>query len=104
MIFIELVFDATVDTRQDVADLAGRTAAATQREEGCILYRFSTDLDLPDRFVLTELWENEDRLKAHFQGAPFKSFWDELPAGGSFVSSTAWEGPLSPYIPGNPTE
>jgi quinol monooxygenase YgiN len=102
MIFIELVLDASAETREDVAELAHRTAAATRPEEGCILYRFSTDVEFPNRFVLTELWESEEHLKAHFAGEAFKSFFAELPAGGSFVSSRAWEGALAPYTPPDP--
>ena len=102
MILIELVFDAAPEERENVAGLARRTAAATHREKGCILYRFTTDIDHPARFVLIELWESEEHLRAHFAGEAFKNFWAELPAGGSFVSSTAWEGPLTAYVPPGP--
>jgi quinol monooxygenase YgiN len=102
MILIQLIFDAAPEQRDNVVALARRTTAATQPEEGCVLYRFTTDLDLPHRFILTELWENEDNLKAHFAGEAFKNFWAELPPGGSFVSSTAWQGSLTPYSPPDP--
>ena len=92
MILIELIFETAPVERENVAELARRTTAATQQENGCILYRFTTDLDRPDRFILTELWESEEHLKAHFVGEAFKTFWAELPGGGRFVSSTAWEG------------
>jgi len=104
MIFIELVFDAPADTRDDVVELARRTTAAAHQEKGCILYRFSTDVESPNRFVLTELWDSEADLKAHFSGDAFKRFWAELPAGGNFVGSRAWEGPLAPYSPPSWTE
>ena len=99
MILIELIFDAAPDEREEVAALARRTMAETREEKGCILYRFTIDLDLPHRFILTELWESEEDLKAHFAGNAFRAFWVELPGGGSFVSSTAWQGPLVSYIP-----
>lgn len=57
---------------------------------------------MPNRFVLTELWTGEEELKAHFAGEAFKRFFAELPTGGSFVSSRAWEGPLSSYRPPDP--
>lgn len=104
MILIEVIFDASPDERESVVELAGRTTAATQQEKGCILYRFTTDLDNPNRFILTELWESEEYLKAHFAGEAFKTFWADLPGGGNFVSSTAWEGPLVSYIPPNPAQ
>jgi quinol monooxygenase YgiN len=99
MILIELIFDAAPDVQEEVAALARRTMAETHAEKGCILYRFTIDLDLPQRFILTELWESEEDLKAHFAGKAFKTFWAELPSGGSFVSSTAWQGPLVSYVP-----
>lgn len=99
MILIELIFDAAPDVQEEVAALARRTMAETHAEKGCILYRFTIDLDLPQRFILTELWESEEDLQAHFAGPAFKTFWAELPGGGSFVSSTAWQGPLVSYVP-----
>lgn len=102
MILIELVFAAAADSREDVVELARRTTAATLEENGCIIYRFATDVDEPDRFVLTELWEGEEDLKVHFAGDAFKRFWAELPSGGTFISSKAWQGELAPYTPPNP--
>lgn len=99
MILIELIFDAAPDRRDDVAALARRTMAGTHGEKGCILYRFTSDLDLPHRFILTELWESEEDVQAHFAGHAFTTFWAELPGGGSFVSSTAWQGPLVSSVP-----
>src|SRR5437660_4627315 len=104
MILIELIFDASPGEQDNVAELARRTTTATQQEEGCILYRFTTDLDRPNRFILTELWQSEDYLKAHFAGEAFRNFWADLPGGGSFVSSTAWEGPLVSYVPPRPAQ
>ena len=102
MILIELIFDAAPEHRESVVALARRTMAATRQESGCILYQFSTDLDLQHRFLLTELWESEESLKAHFQGDAFKAFWAELPPGGGVVTSSAWNGPLAPYVPPTP--
>ncbi len=90
MILIELIFDAPPDSYDNVAELARRTTAATNRENGCILYRFTTDLDHPSRFILTELWESEEHLKAHFAGQAFKNFWAELPP--EVTSSAAQHG------------
>ena len=102
MIFIELVLEASAEGRDELVELARRTTAATQREDGCVLYRFSTDVEQPLRFVLTELWDDEEALKAHFKGAPFKNFFAELPSGTRFVGNRAWEGPLAPYSPPDP--
>ena len=94
--------DAAAIQRENVAELARRITAATQQENGRVLYRFTSDLDHPNRFILTELWESEAHLKAHFAGEAFKTFWAELPGGGTFVSSTAWDGPLARYVPPAP--
>lgn len=100
MIFIELVFDVAADVRDEVVALARRTTAATHSEKGWVIYRFSTDVEHPNRFVLTELWESEEDLKVHFAGGAFKRFFAELPtAGGAFVSSRAWKGSLAAYTP-----
>jgi quinol monooxygenase YgiN len=104
MIFIELIFDAAPEVRDEVVSLARRTAAATHQEEGCILYRFTNDIDLPNRFILNELWESEDALITHFRGEACKTFWEELPKGGDIVSSASWKGPLVSYTPPNPVE
>lgn len=102
MILIELVFDVAPERRDEVVALAARTTRATHQERGWVLYRFSTDIELPNRFVLTELWESEEALKAHFAGQAFRSFFAGLPPGGSFVSSRAWQGPLADYTPPTP--
>ncbi len=104
MIFIQMSLDIGPAFREDLIDLAQRTTDATLQEDGCLLYRFTTDLQLTNRFVLTELWESEDALKAHFAGDAFKSFWAEPPPGGGSVSFTGWQGPLVPYEPPTATE
>lgn len=39
--------------------------AATRAEPGNVDYRFSPDLDDPDRFNLIERWEDEEAMNAH---------------------------------------
>jgi quinol monooxygenase YgiN len=46
----------------------------TQREAGCLHYAFSTDLATPNRFQLSELWESEAALEAHFQSPHMAKF------------------------------
>jgi quinol monooxygenase YgiN len=104
MIVIEVVFDARREARDDFIDLARRTMEASRREAGCVLYRFAADLELANRFTLTEVWESEQDLKAHFRGSAFKAFFAELPQAGEFVSYSAWDGPLADYVPPRPEE
>jgi quinol monooxygenase YgiN len=98
-IFIEVVFEASTGRRDDFIQLARRTMSASRREAGCVLYRFTADLEHPDRFLLTELWSDEESLKAHFDGKAFKRFFAELTGRGRVVSNIAWQGPLDPYVP-----
>ena len=98
MILIEVVFEASTDGRDGFAQLARETTHASSRELGCILYRFTVDLNYADRFILTELWETEEHLRAHFDGEAFKHFFAELPALGRLVRSTEWQGPLASYV------
>ena len=104
MILIQMSFDAAPEARDEVIQLTRRVTDATLQEDGCVLYRFTTDLQLTNRFVLTELWESEDALMAHFEGEAFKAFWAELPPGGAPVDFTGWQGPLVPYQPPNVAE
>ena len=103
MIVIEAVFEASSNVRNDFIGLMHRTMAASRLEKGCVLYRFTADLEFPNHFILTELWENEEDLKAHFLGEPFKNFFVELPSKGRSISYVAWRGPLVSYVLPNPT-
>jgi quinol monooxygenase YgiN len=103
MVIIEVVFEAATDARHELIKLMRRTTKMSRREKGCVLYRFTADLEFPNRFILTELWETEKDLKAHFMGEAFKNFFIELQGKGDSVSHVAWQGPLVSYIPPNPT-
>jgi quinol monooxygenase YgiN len=103
MIVIEAVFEASSDARNDFIGLMRRTMAASCLEKGCVLYRFTADLERSDRFILTELWENEEDLKAHFIGEAFKNFFGQKQSKVGSVSYMAWQGPLLSYVPPNPT-
>src|SRR3546814_7251212 len=57
------LFDVTIeakdDRRKEATGLLRRTMAGSQAEEGCLIYRFTADLDDPRLFHLVELWESE---------------------------------------------
>lgn len=46
----------------------------TAKEEGCIVYRFSRDIEFPGKIRIYEEWVSEDALKAHFAMAHMKEF------------------------------
>ena len=50
----------------------------TEKEDGCICYRFYQDLEKPDMFRVYEEWESEDALKAHFNAPHMAVFREAL--------------------------
>jgi quinol monooxygenase YgiN len=51
--------------REDALAAIAAGVTATRQEAGNIDYRFSPDLDDPDRFNLIERWESEEAMNAH---------------------------------------
>ncbi len=47
---------------------------ATEKEEGCLVYRFYSDILNPRRFRVYEEWRDEAALKAHFEAPHMKIF------------------------------
>ena len=46
----------------------------TIKEQGCHHYAYARDLSHPDRFQLSELWEDDDALTAHFGAAHMATY------------------------------
>jgi len=54
--------------KRELAIAAAREMMSeTRKEQGCISYTFSADLEEPGRFRVFEEWENAEALGAHFQ-------------------------------------
>lgn len=70
----------------DTADIGPAKEAAiammeeTAKEDGCITYRFSHDIEYPERFRVYEEWESGEHLKAHFKTAHMARFGKALAA------------------------
>lgn len=66
----------TIDPAQRETALAAiRTAVAATREEpGNLDYRFSPDLDDPNRFNIIERWENEEVMNEHMGSTHLAEF------------------------------
>lgn len=66
----------TIDpAHRDAALAAIRTAVeATRQEHGNLDYRFSPDLDDPNRFNIIERWENEEAMNEHMASANLSDF------------------------------
>jgi len=44
-----------------------RMEIASEAEEGCVSYRFTTEVNNPDKIRLTEIWQSMAALEAHMQ-------------------------------------
>jgi quinol monooxygenase YgiN len=66
----------TIDPAQRDAALAAIAAgvSATRQEVGNLDYRFSPDLDDPNRFNILERWEDEDAMNAHMASSHLAEF------------------------------
>ena len=67
MIAIIGQFDIHLEDASAAAELMLAMMNATVKEEGCLHYAYSRDLSRPNRFQLSELWEDEDALAEHFR-------------------------------------
>ncbi|MDB5687355.1 MAG: hypothetical protein JWR77_1944 [Rhizorhabdus sp.] len=97
MIFLDVQLATTEENRAAFKALLAETMAGSQAEPGCLIYRFTADLENPSLFYLSELWESEGALMDHARGAPFKNFLATLPSCGSVLKSVARSGDLNPY-------
>lgn len=80
MIFIEVVLKAPNEAvLHEMLPTIREAMAATAAEDGCIVYRFTHDIDDPCLLHVTELWESEETLFTHFAGDALKIVMRVLP-------------------------
>lgn len=60
-------FDIHPEDANAAAELMRVMMTETIKEQGCQHYAYSRDLATPNRFQLSELWESNDALAAHFR-------------------------------------
>ena len=60
-------FDIHPEDAAAAAELMRVMMEATIQEPGCRHYAYSRDLSVADRFQLSELWEDDESLAAHFR-------------------------------------
>jgi quinol monooxygenase YgiN len=92
-----IVIAGSVTVKPDQRSQAVRAAiemqTKTRTEAGCLSYRFSSDLEDPNRFFIFEEWQSEEQLAAHFQSDHMRVFREKLPtllaAGASTVKRYA---------------
>lgn len=51
---------------------------ATKAEDGCLVYRFYTDILNPRRFRIYEEWRDEAALAAHFKAPHMHAFREKM--------------------------
>ena len=57
-----------------VAEAARTMVAETLKEEGCLSYAFSRDINDPDLIRIAERWESSEALAAHWQSEHMAAF------------------------------
>src|SRR3546814_11982461 len=97
MILFDVTIEAKDDRRKEATGLLRRTMAGSQAEEGCLIYRFTADLDDPRLFHLVELLESEAAIAGQPTGGPFSNLLAELPLVGPVVSSGPAHGSLAHF-------
>jgi quinol monooxygenase YgiN len=60
-------FDIHPEDASAAAELMTVMMNETIKEQGCHHYAYSRDLSTPNRFQLSELWEDENALATHFR-------------------------------------
>ncbi len=60
-------FDVHAEDAEAVGELMRVMMNETAKENGCHHYTFARDLAVANRFQLSELWEDDAALAAHFQ-------------------------------------
>lgn len=67
MIVIVGQFDLHPEDAQAAAELMRVMMNETVKEQGCRHYAYARDLSTSHRFQLSELWDDDDSLAAHFR-------------------------------------
>lgn len=67
------------ECREEAAAILVETGVATRAEDGCLDYRFWTDLEDPTSFLAVEQWRDQGALDAHFTTPHMQAFAANLP-------------------------
>jgi quinol monooxygenase YgiN len=67
MIVILGQIDVHPEDVKTAADLMRTMAAASSNEPGCLLYAYAADVSMPNRFQLSEWWQDDAALSSHFR-------------------------------------
>lgn len=67
MLVIHAEIRIPADEVEKLAEVARPMCVKSEAEEGCYLYAFSVDVSEPGLVRITEEWESQEALDAHFQ-------------------------------------
>lgn len=79
MIVLHAAFPIDPDHRGEALDLIESLVEQSQREDGMIEYRATTDVSDPNVVRFFERYEDADAFEAHTQTAHFREFEESLP-------------------------
>ncbi|MFN3257167.1 MAG: putative quinol monooxygenase [Ilumatobacter sp.] len=82
-----LSFETQADRDRAVAATADVQRATRDEEPGCLAYCFAADPVEPTHVQVYELWDDADRLAAHFDHRNYAQMVDVLRTSGGFVAS-----------------
>lgn len=97
MIFIDVAMKAPSEAAlQEFLPAIRAVMEGTHKEKGCLIYRFTIDIDDPCIIRVTELWESEEALYGHFEGEAVKVMFDVMPHM-QVLGMQAYKGDLQPF-------
>jgi quinol monooxygenase YgiN len=67
------------ENRDRFIELASEMCRRSRQDEGCVGYRFYSDLEQPDHYVIVEEWRDEEALQLHFRQPHTGVFMGGLP-------------------------
>jgi quinol monooxygenase YgiN len=97
VIICNFSFQTTPEHREAFLDLIRTMMAETQKEAGCVLYRYTADLDDQTKFHLVENWESEETINAHIDSPHAAHFIAEMPKLARIAAAKAYIGDLAAY-------
>ena len=74
MIVLAIGLKLKPEGRDDFIEAAKVMMAESNKEEGCVLYGFATDVSDPNVIRISEIWQSEEALGTHGASAHMASF------------------------------
>ena len=82
MLVLVVSIDTTAENIAAIKDAIAAMEPASRAESGCHDYTFAVELNDPNKLRITECWENEAALKAHFATPHMAAFNEAMAKAG----------------------